>query len=227
MAICRSVIGILLPLLFCCAVAAASCCVVAPSSYKDPSDPSDPRSVKLPSYSFVKFPSDSFVKLPSDAQSSTMAKRKGGKGFHRTKSKKHRSKDERVVWARQQQQLQQAALQTPHAVSPHVNTGPFHNEDIDGVLPPPVASLRSAARKPTPTEQPDDERLNEILGPPSDDEPPSDEDDTSADLRLTPEEMESFLREYWIGNQGRSWDEDAEANQEYLRRHQLLCQERP
>ncbi|CAB9531140.1 hypothetical protein SEMRO_3274_G346110.1 [Seminavis robusta] len=123
-------------------------------------------------------------------------RKKGGKGFYQTKNKKHRSKDERAVWARQQQQLQEAALQTPHAVTPHVNTGPFHNEDIDDGLPPPVASLRSAARKPTPTEQLDDERLNELLGPPSDDEhdPPSDDDDAAAaDLRLTPEEMESFL----------------------------------
>ncbi|CAB9525865.1 hypothetical protein SEMRO_1739_G294590.1 [Seminavis robusta] len=157
-------------------------------------------------------------------------KRKNKKNGHTHRKKgKNRSKDERAVWARQQQQQQQAALQTPHLVTPHVTTGPFHNEDIDGVLPPPAASLRSAARKPT-TEQPDDERLNELLGPPSDDEqePPSDDDDAAAaDLRLTPEEMESFLRQYWIGNQGRSWDEDAEANQEYLRRHQLLCQERP
>ncbi|CAB9530738.1 hypothetical protein SEMRO_3021_G342220.1 [Seminavis robusta] len=118
-------------------------------------------------------------------------KRKNKSRTHR-KSKKHRSKDERAVWARQQQQ--QAALLT-HA--PNVNTGPFHNEDIDDVLPPPppsAAVLRSAARKPTPMEQPDDERLNEILGPPSDDEPPSDDDDAAAaDLRLTPEEMESFL----------------------------------
>ncbi|CAB9527601.1 hypothetical protein SEMRO_2025_G311640.1 [Seminavis robusta] len=96
-----------------------------------------------------------------------MAKRKkGGKGFYQSKSKKHRSKDERAVWSRQQR----AALQTPHAVTPHVNTGPFDNEVIDDVLPPTAASLRSAARKPTTTEQPDDERLNEILGPPSDDE---------------------------------------------------------
>ncbi|CAB9518247.1 hypothetical protein SEMRO_918_G220030.1 [Seminavis robusta] len=113
--------------------------------------------------------------------------KKGGKGFYQTKSKKHRSKDERAVWSRQQQ----AALQTPHAVTPHVNTGPFHNEDIDDVLPPPAASLRSAARKPPP--KLDDERLDELLGPPSDDEPPSDDDDAAADLRLTPEEMESFL----------------------------------
>ncbi|CAB9522841.1 hypothetical protein (Partial), partial [Seminavis robusta] len=123
-----------------------------------------------------------------------MAKRKkGGKGFYQSKSKKHRSKDERAVWSRQQR----AALQTPHAVTPHVNTGPFDNEVIDDVLPPPTASLRSAARKPT-TEQPDDERLNELLGPPSDDEhdPPSGDDDAAAaDLRLTPEEMESFLNQ--------------------------------
>eukprot|EP00797_Seminavis_robusta_P026271 Sro4741_g354550.1 n/a (120) ;mRNA; r:2-363 len=117
-------------------------------------------------------------------------KRKNKKNGHTHRKKgKNRSKDERAVWARQQQQ--QAALQTPHAVTPHVNTGPFHNEDIDDVLPPTAASLRSAARKPPP--KLDDERLDELLGPPSDDEPPSDDDDAAAaDLRLTPEEMESF-----------------------------------
>ncbi|CAB9500788.1 hypothetical protein SEMRO_92_G048020.1 [Seminavis robusta] len=92
-----------------------------------------------------------------------------------------------------------------HSLLIHVNTGPFHNEDIDDVLPPPVASLfHCAARKPTPTEQLEDERLHEILGPPSDEEPPSDDADgppfdddaaETADHRLTPAEMESFLNQ--------------------------------